>query len=169
MTLLIILVLAPFVSLQAQDGKDKTVVVTGRLVKEDGSPVSNASVELLFLRNAKAQKEKVEYGERTGALTPIVKGFVALVSHGDIEGGLLATYSLPSDAIREEDEGRFRLELALDSITEGAEFMLSAQLSPGAYPPEPNVPLFDGEGNLIRLDFTKSIDTLDLGDVTGKQ
>ncbi len=155
------------------DTEKKTVIVTGRLLKEDGSAFSNASVSLLVVRGSKDEKEKIEYAEPEGAaLRRIIKGYVTMVSHGDIEGGMLirdGKVLTPSYTINKDDKGQFRLEIAPEDFPEGTEFMLSAQIaSPGLFEAPPNNPLFDEKGKLLRFDSTLLIGTLKFGDIIAK-
>lgn len=95
-----------------------------------------------------------------------------MVSHGDIEGGMVikdGKILTSTDRIEKDDKGQFRLEVGPENFSKGTEFMLNAQFSAHSIlEPEPSVPLFDKEGNLIMFDSTMLIGTLKVGDVTAK-
>lgn len=111
------------------------VIITGQLVKKDGSPVTYGRVEI---------NEWVEEGNK----------FRIKIGEGGI-------YLNPSCKV--DDEGRFTLELDLD-VFEGVEaFAILAELSENSFARWS--PLRNRNGNLIVFEFSEGAKNLDLGQI----
>ena len=111
------------------------VIITGKLIKKDGSPVTYGRVEV---------NEWIEEGNK----------FRIKIGEGGI-------YLNPNCKV--DDEGRFTLELDLD-VFEGAEaFAILACLSPDPFAQES--PLRNRNGNLIVFEFSEGAKNLDLGQI----
>lgn len=130
-------------SVQAQQvDKPKTiatgnkVIITGQLVRKDGSPVFYASIDVYM---AKDGKTSFKIGE----------------------GGIWLN---PHCTIGREAKGRFKLELDLDVFKEAEEFVIFARFDPFD-PFATQVPLRDRNGAIITLKFSEPIKKLDLGEI----
>jgi hypothetical protein len=130
-----------------QDDKTKTiatgnkVIITGQLVRKDGSPVTRASVSVKEFKDGKPRWEIVRIGGR-------------------------AMWLGPTCAIYSEAKGRFKLELDLDVFQGAEEFVLLA-FDPVAFAINRGKPgpLRDRNGATTTLKFPKPIKNLDLGEI----
>lgn len=133
-------------SVQAQQvDKPKTiatgnkVIITGQLVRKDGSPVIYACINVYEFKDGKAW---FKIGE----------------------GGIWLN---PHCTIRREAKGRFKLELDLDVFKEAEEFVIFASFDPYPFATQDTqeVPLRDRNGAIITLKFSEPIKKLDLGEI----
>ena len=127
-----------------QDDKTKTiatgnkVIITGQLVRKDGSPVFYASIDVYMVKDGKTS---FKIGE----------------------GGIWLN---PRCTIYREAKGRFKLELDLDVFQGAEEFVLLA-FDPVAFAINRGKPwpLRDRNGATTTLKFPKPIKNLDLGEI----
>ena len=111
------------------------VIITGQLVKKDGSPLSYA---YLGVHEFKDGEIMLQFSD----------------------GGIFLN---PTFEIYKEAKGRFKLDMDLD-VFEGAEaFAILARLNPDPF--AQNVPLRDSNGVVIVLDFSEGARNLDLGEI----
>lgn len=117
------------------DATGNKVIITGQLVKKDGSPVPYA---YLGVHEFKDGKVTLKFGD----------------------GGIFLN---PTCEIYKEAKGRFKLELDLDVFKEAEEFVILARLSKDPF--DQGVPLRNRNGNLITFEFSEGIKDLDLDQI----